>query len=341
MVARGQEDDLVLSQGAQMIEQPHPVGRISTLVFCAVFCVAASVAGCGNSPASGQPSGAAGTPGSAAAGTSGGAGAIDSTGSAGIGATAGADGTGSAGTGAAGAAAGTGVAGTTGIAGASGSAGAPGAAGAAGGASDGSAGAIATSDAGVLTTRDFVCTELVGLWVASQWWPTFEKGVDGDHWEFMFQHHGYLELFADPTSPYWTNAVSSKCTAGAGTPDRVVFLPFSLTLDTMDEWVTNLKQVVETMKGKFPGVKRIELMTTLRAPGNVLCANDSYPFTLVPSYVDQAIQQVADGSGGLVTVGPKLEVGDCSWWAGEGTDDLTGAGNTGAGQLLAAYYQTH
>jgi hypothetical protein len=338
--ARGLKDDLVSSEGAHMIEQPHPVRRISTLVFCVVCSVAASVAGCSNSPATGHPSGAAGTPGSAAAGTSGGAGTTDSTGSAGTSA-AGADGTGSAGTGAAGTAAGTGVAGTTGIAGASGSAGAPGAAGAAGGTSDGSAGAIATSDAGVLTTRDFVCTELVGLWVASQWWPTFEKGVDGDHWEFMFQHHGYLELFADPTSPYWNNAVSSKCTAGAATPDRVVFLPFSLTLDTMDEWMTNLTQVVQTIKGKFPGVKRIELMTTLRAPGNMLCANDSYPFTLVAPYVDDAIQEVADNSGGLVTVGPKIEVGSCDWWAGEGTDDLTGAGDTGAGQLLAAYYQTH
>jgi hypothetical protein len=55
--------------------------------------------------------------------------------------------------------------------------------------------------------------------------------------------------------------------------------------------------------------------------------------------VDQAIQQVADASGGLVTVGPKIELTSCSWWAG-GTD-LTGAGNTGAGELLAAHYQTH
>jgi hypothetical protein len=175
--------------------------------------------------------------------------------------------------------------------------------------------------------------------VASQWWPTFEKGVDGSKWEFMFQHHGYLEMFADPASPYWGNAVSSKCAMDAATPDRVVFLPFSLSLNTMDEWVTNLNMVVETMKGKFPGVKRIELMTTLRSPGNMPCANDMDPNTVVPAYVDDAIQQVADASGGLVTVGPKIELTTCAWWAG-GTD-LTGAGNTGAGQLLATYYQTH
>jgi hypothetical protein len=207
-----------------------------------------------------------------------------------------------------------------------------------GGASGGSAGGAGPTGP-VLTTKDFECTELIGLWVASQWWDSFEKGVDNAHWEFMFQHHGYLEMFADPASEFWGNAVSSKCAASATTPDRVVFLPFSLTLNTLDGWSTNLTKVVETMKTKFPGVKRIELMTTLRGPGNMPCANDMDPNTIVPPYVDQAIQMVADASGGLVAVGPKIELASCDWWAG-GTD-LTGAGNTGAGQLLATYYQSH
>ncbi|HEY3668000.1 MAG TPA: hypothetical protein VGL19_18485 [Polyangiaceae bacterium] len=210
-------------------------------------------------------------------------------------------------------------------------------------ASAGSAGSAPTAGSGgsaaSLTTKDFACSEVIGLWVASQWWDTFEKGVDTAHWQFMFQHHGYLELFADPASPYWANAVSSNCTTGSAAPDRVIFLPFSLSLMTLEQWLTNLKQVVDTMKGKFPGVKRIELMTTLRSPGNMPCANDTDPNTVVQPYVDQAIQMVADASGGLVTVGPKIELTSCSWWAG-GTD-LTGPGNTGVGQLLAAYYQTH
>lgn len=190
-----------------------------------------------------------------------------------------------------------------------------------------------------LTTKDFACTELIGLWVASQWWGSFEKRVDTAHWQFMFQHHGYVEMFADSASPFWGNDVSSKCTTGAATPDRVVFLPFSLTLMTLDDWVKNLEQVVATMKTKFVGVKRIELMTTLRSPKNMPCENDMDPNTVVPAYVDQAIQMVAEGSGGLVTVGPKIELPSCDWCAG-GTD-LTGAGNTGAGELLATYYLTH
>ncbi|HVY26468.1 MAG TPA: hypothetical protein VHB79_07930 [Polyangiaceae bacterium] len=207
----------------------------------------------------------------------------------------------------------------------------------------GNAGANATGGvtggAPALTTKDFQCTELIGLWVASQWWGSFEKGVEDASWQFMFQHHGYLELFADPESEFWKNQVTSPCSVQSQTPDRVVFLPFSLTLDTLEQWQTNLAQVVETMKGRFPGVKRIELMTTLRSPRNMPCANDTDPNTIVPAYVDEAIANVADASGGLVTVGPKIELKTCDWWAG-GTD-LTGAGNAGAGELLAQYYQTH
>jgi len=296
--------------------------------------------GCGNSNDAGRSTGTAGatTVGSAgvgaagsqagsAAGTSGGAGVGDAgqggamtSGAAGV--SAGAAGAGAAGAGTAGA----------------GSTGAAGAAGAPAMTDAGAAGVSGGGDAGV-ARGDFVCTELIALWVASQWWDSFEKGVDGTKWEFMFQHHGYLEMFADPASPYWNNAVSSKCTTGGATPDRVVFLPFSLSLMTLDEWTTNLTKVVATIKGKFPGVQRIELMTTLRSPGNMPCSNDNDPNVVVPAYVDQAIQTVADASAGLVTVGPKIELPSCSWWAG-GTD-LTGAGNTGAGQLLATYYQTH
>jgi len=190
------------------------------------------------------------------------------------------------------------------------------------------------------TGGPFVCSELIGLWVASQWWGTFDKTVvDKAHWQFMFQHHGYLELFTDPASTFWKNPIMSPCATQSATPDRVVFLPFSLTLNTLDVWQMQLTKLVDTIKGKFPGVRRIEIMTTLRSPGNMLCANDKDPGTVVPPYVDQAIQAVADQSGGLVTVGPKIEVKDCAWWGG-GTD-LTGAGNAGVGQLVADYYTAH
>jgi hypothetical protein len=206
------------------------------------------------------------------------------------------------------------------------------------GAGDPTDGAGAGPD-GPTAIGPFTCNEMIGLWVMSQWYGSFEKGVDNAAWQYTFVHHGYLEMWADPASAYWKTGINSKCTAGSATPDRVIFLPFSLSLKTLDEWQTNLAKVVDNIKTKFVGVKRIEIISTIRSPDNQLCANDKDPGTVVPDYVDQAIQATAAQSGGLVVVGPKIAVKDCSWWAG-GTD-LTGAGNTGVGQLYSDFYKSN
>jgi len=185
----------------------------------------------------------------------------------------------------------------------------------------------------------FACSEMMGLWVMSQWWGAFEKGVNNAAWQYIFVHHGYLETWADPTSAYWTTKVISPCPAGADHPDRVIFLPFSLTLKTLEEWQGNLSKVVDAIKTRFAGVRRIEFITTIRSPQNQRCPNDNDPNIVVPTYVDDAIKNVAEQSGGLVTVGPKIEVADCKWWVG-GTD-LTGEGNTGVGQRYADYYKAN
>ena len=204
----------------------------------------------------------------------------------------------------------------------------------------GDGGSAGAADAGPPAPGNFVCNEFIGLWVASQWWGAFEKDIGDMRWQLMFQHHGYLELFADPASAYWKNAiVNPPCAMHSTAPDRVVFLPFSLTLNTLDQWQTNLRKVVSNIKQLFPSAKRIELLSTLRSPNNVLCPNDMDPGTVVAPYVDQAIQTVADESLGLVVAGPKIAVTDCTWWAG-GTD-LTAQGNAGVARLYADYYKTN
>jgi hypothetical protein len=204
----------------------------------------------------------------------------------------------------------------------------------------GDAGPAGAAEAAPLAPGNFACNEFIGLWVASQWWGAFEKDIGDMRWQLMFQHHGYLELFADPASAYWKNPiVNPPCAMHSAAPDRVVFLPFSLTLNTLDQWQTSLRKVVSNIKQVFPSAKRIEIVSTLRSPNNMLCPNDKDPGTIVAPYVDQAIQTVADESPGLVVAGPKIAVTDCAWWGG-GTD-LTGQGNAGVAQLYAAYYKAN
>ena len=186
----------------------------------------------------------------------------------------------------------------------------------------------------------FICTELLGLGVAGQWWPTFEAMMDTAHWEYRSVQMAYVDTWAMPNSAAWQALVQSPCATGAATPDRVLLIVFSTTLNTQQEYVTNTSAAVATIKMKYPGVKRIELLTTLRSPNNQLCAGKD-PNTIVPAAVDAALAAVAKASvGGEVVVGPKIAVTDCAWWMGA-TTTLTGAGPMGVGQLYADYYKDH
>ncbi|HEX3695984.1 MAG TPA: hypothetical protein VH374_11395 [Polyangia bacterium] len=183
----------------------------------------------------------------------------------------------------------------------------------------------------------FTCNQLLGPSNITQWWPVFEALMNGDHWQYMAGLHAFVDNWADPNSPFWTTAVTSPCTSGAKNPDRVLLVVFSTTL-TQAAFQPAITKAVATIKTKYPGVKRIELLTNPRSPMNKLCTGDD-PNSVVPPYIDQAIQNVADQSGGDVTVGPKIEVGSCTWWDAHGTD-FTSTGAAGVGALYGAYYKT-
>ncbi len=93
---------------------------------------------------------------------------------------------------------------------------------------------------------------------------------------------------------------------------------------------------------KFPSVKEIDILTMSRAPNNMLCKNNNDPWTVVAPSVDQAIQTVADKSGGLVVVGPKYYVPDCNTsYSFPNDTDFTKSADTFIANTLAAYYKAH
>ena len=79
-----------------------------------------------------------------------------------------------------------------------------------------------------------------------------------------------------------------------------------------------------------------------RAPGNMMCPNNSDADTVVGAYFDDAIQALSDSSNGLIKVGPKYYVPDCntSYIFANDTDYTTTAANAIAIQN-AAYYAAH
>ena len=185
----------------------------------------------------------------------------------------------------------------------------------------------------------FVCNHVLGGSVLGQWWPYFEPHLDSAHWQYVSVSNAYVESWADPASGLWTTATASACTTDTLSPDRVLLVTYSATLNTMAQYETSITKAVATIKAKFPGVKNIELLSTLRSPNNQMCPGAA-ALTVVQPYVDQAIKAVADQSAGIVTVGPKIAVPDCAAWQGA-TTNLTSAASMAVGPLYFNYYKDH
>jgi hypothetical protein len=288
----------------------------------------------------------------------GGAGSADiGTGTSGVGGGA-AGTTGGAGSGTAGA---TGVAGTTGGAGSAGATGVAGTAGLAGGGGygamglAGSTGAAGASDQGY--TGPFTCTLVAGLLFTQEWFQAgFENdGVDGTKWEGKFQHYGYIDIWAqDPPAGFaWNAPIVSACTVNSTDPDRVLFTAWSWELAYMeDEYIADTVQDIMQFKKNFPHIKRFELMTIIRCPGNKMCnPNAAVPpiagvtdhdsgqqdCYVAPSQ-DDALAKVAAMFPGWAFVAPKFESPNCE-------NPINGAHiyneNVPVAKTIATYYMSN
>lgn len=188
----------------------------------------------------------------------------------------------------------------------------------------------------------FTCNYLLGLHVAGQWWPTFEAMMDGSRWQYVSIPQAYVDSWGNPDSMAWQTAVmspQSPCATRSANPDRVLLIAFSPTLgNALFQFNTAL--AIAAIRTKFPGVKRIEFLTTLRSPNNAPCPGRDVN-TSVPSYVDTGLAAVAGGQkGGDVVVGPKIEVANCNWFDAT-TTDLQGSSPMSVGELYARYYKDH
>jgi hypothetical protein len=318
----------------------------------------AAGAAVGAGGATGGASGTTGTAG-ATAGTTGAAGATGgasgATGGA-SGATGGASGA-SGGTG--GASGGTGGAsrgtsgGSTGAAGSGGAAGSPagsggrsqGGGGGRGGAAGGGAGGAAGAGAGGAGGGGYLCNEVLGFTITSEWYGAgFEKGVVDARWQIKFREHGYITEWANPASAFWGNdaangaPIISPCAQASTSPDHVVNV-LSWTITAQQEWTTDITAAVNTIVAKYPNVRRIDLMTIIRGPGNMLCPTPpaaGETIVMAPE-LDAAMQAVAAQFPGFVYVAPKFEVTSCALYSGGGPH-LTTAGNMAMAPMLATYF---
>jgi hypothetical protein len=174
-----------------------------------------------------------------------------------------------------------------------------------------------------LAPGNYVCTQIMGVSVTGDWFGAgFESGIDGGRWQTLWRTHAFLDLWADPESDLWSMKPQSPCAQRSDDPDRVIFTGVQWEYKTRAAWQEKLSAVVGVIRTKYPGVRRIDLLTMLRGPGNRTCGSD---MTVVPPYVDEAVDAVAAGRPGLVFAGPRVETPSCDVFV-KGGPHFTDAG---------------
>jgi hypothetical protein len=190
-----------------------------------------------------------------------------------------------------------------------------------------------------LPEKDFVCSEVVGLALTSQWYLAgFETSVNDARWQLKWAEHSYVDEWAKPDSPFWATPPVSRCAQKSTSPDRVVFVALSWTIMAKQDWQTALTSDVKNLKAKYADLRSIDLLTIVRGPGNQACGTQGYAeSTKVPANLDAAIAEVASQFPGLVHVGPVIEATACSDFTGGGPH-LTADGDKKLAGLYGAYY---
>ena len=181
----------------------------------------------------------------------------------------------------------------------------------------------------------YVCTQVMGVSVTGDWFGAgFESGNDDARWQALTRSHAFVNLWADPKDPVWSEKIVSPCVKNSAKPDRVVFMGVNWEWKTVEEWTAALTKTVKTIKSKYPSVRNIELLTMLRGPGNQTCGN---PMTVVQPFVDEAVAKVAASFPRLVTVGPKLEAPSCDVFT-EGGPHFPPDGMARVANVYASHY---
>ena len=183
---------------------------------------------------------------------------------------------------------------------------------------------------------------MTGGQLVEEWFIAgFEDVVDASRWQVKWRVDGYLEEWANPQSSFWTAPVDSPCAKSTTLPDRIVFPVVSWAKRARADWVKTIEQALTTFQGKYPGIRRFDLMTQVRGPGNMLCpaAPTQGETIVVPPELDDAIDDVAAAHPGFVFVGPRVEARSCSDIQGGGPH-LTSAGNTAAAVPISSHFVT-
>jgi hypothetical protein len=122
----------------------------------------------------------------------------------------------------------------------------------------------------------------------------------------------FIDEWSDASNTLWNSPVVSPCALNSDNPDRILFVGVNWTYTTAEEWVTAWNTLFATLKSKYSNLKRVDLMTMLRAPNNMLCPGNSSNETIVQPFIDQAIATVVAADPTFAHAAPIVYVPSCA-----------------------------
>ena len=163
-----------------------------------------------------------------------------------------------------------------------------------------------------LRYKDFTCSWVLGITTTHEWYQAgFEQIVDDARWQVTGVESAQFS-WANPNAGAWNAPIASPCTMNSKTPDRIVFEGVDSASTTVAQFLPQYVSVINIIKMRYPTVKRIDLMTLTRAPGDMECvgANRSNSSWIKPAQ-DEAIAMAVEMFPGFVFATPKFEVKSC------------------------------
>jgi hypothetical protein len=186
-----------------------------------------------------------------------------------------------------------------------------------------------------LSAQAYRCNLVIGLPATAAWFDAgFEELVDDARWQALLRPHTFVEDWADPGNLAWSEPLRSPCLERATEPERVLFFAADWRYKDESDWITGLTAAVNALRAHYPSAREIQLLSVLRAPGNVSCGDAK---SVVEPFVDRAIAAISARFEKLVRVGPRFEVPACDAFE-KGGPELSVAGKKLVARLLAEHY---
>jgi hypothetical protein len=199
----------------------------------------------------------------------------------------------------------------------------------------------------------FTCTQFIGYSQTNNWFGDANGfrvvgGLDAPRYEMLWNGGGAVHYWVDPGYAGWNNGVAFPCATNAYAPDRAVMdVTEDFYLDDpstggVSRVVTDVRNVIATIRSKYPSVRQLYLQPVVGGPGGSTCAigGVNVRASVNHPYIAQAIDQVvAGGTPGFdVRRGPNPTVSSCAGYA-----DTTGhlADGSGVGQAIGNWYATN